>query len=239
MRARLTGLWRHPDFLKLWAGDTISLFGLHATVLALPLTAVALGATAFQMGLLAAAQTAPALLLGLFAGVWVDRLRRRPILIAANLARAALLGSIPLAALLGVLHLAQLYAVAFLAGVGAIFFVVAYQAYLPAIVPREHLVDGNSKLRMSEATAQIAGPSIGGALVQLLSAPLALAAGAFASLGSAITLALIRAPEPAPARRAGGRGCGGRSARGCGSCSATRSCGPCWPARPPAPSSTT
>lgn len=106
MRARLTGLWRHPDFLKLWAGDTISLFGLHATVLALPLTAVALGATAFQMGLLAAAQTAPALLLGLFAGVWVDRLRRRPILIAANLARAALLGSIPLTALLGVLHLA-------------------------------------------------------------------------------------------------------------------------------------
>ncbi len=204
MRARLTGLWRHPDFLKLWAGDTISLFGLHATVLALPLTAVALGATAFQMGLLAAAQTAPALLLGLFAGVWVDRLRRRPILIAANLARAALLGSVPLAALLGVLHLAQLYAVAFLAGVGAIFFVVAYQAYLPAIVPREHLVDGNSKLRMSEATAQIAGPSIGGALVQLLSAPLALAAGAFASLGSAITLALIRAPEPAPGP-AGGR----------------------------------
>lgn len=93
---------------------------------------------------------------------------------------------------------------AFLAGVGAIFFVVAYQAYLPAIVPREHLVDGNSKLRLSEATAQIAGPSIGGALVQLLSAPLALAAGAFASLGSAITLALIRAPEPAPGP-AGGR----------------------------------
>ncbi len=192
MRTRMSGLWRNPDFLKLWGSDTISLFGVHATLLALPLTAVALGASAFQLGLLTVAQAAPALLLGLFVGVWVDRRRRRPLLIAANLARAAALGTIPLAAFVGRLHLAHLYVVAFLAGAAAILFVVAYQAFLPTVVPRERLVDGNSALRASEATAQFAGPSLGGLLVPLLTAPVTLAVGALASLGSALAVAAIR-----------------------------------------------
>lgn len=200
MRSRLSDLWRRPEFRKLWASDTISLFGVHATLLALPLTAVALGASALQLGLLTTAQSIPALTLGLFVGVWVDRRRRRPLLIIANLARAAALASIPLAAALGVLHLAQLYLVAFLAGAAAIVFVVAYQAFLPTVVPREQLIEGNSALRASEATAQFAGPSVGGLLVPLLTAPLTLAIGALASLGSALAVLAIRVAEPPPTR---------------------------------------
>lgn len=198
MHAQQRSLWSHADFRKLWGSDTISLFGLHATLLALPMTAVSIGVTPFQLGLLTTAQTAPALLFGLFAGVWVDRRRRRPLLIGANIARAALLGSVPVAAYFGVLHLAQLYIVAFLSGIAALVFVVAYQAFLPLIVPRQHLVAGNSALRASEATAQFAGPSVGGLLVQLLSAPLALTSGAIASLGSALTILAIRTPESCP-----------------------------------------
>ena len=200
MRARSTSLWRHPDFLKLWGSDTISLFGVHATLLALPLTALALGASALQVGLLTTAQSAPALLLGLFTGVWADRRRRRPLLIGANIARAVALGSIPLAALCGVLHLAQLYLVAFLSGTAALIFVVAYQAFLPTIVPHKQLIAGNSALRGSEATAQLAGPSIGGLLVQLLATPLTLAVGALASLASALAVLAIRTPERSPAK---------------------------------------
>lgn len=198
MHAQQRSLWSHADFRKLWGSDTISLFGLHATLLALPVTAVSIGVTPLQLGLLTTAQTAPALLFGLFAGVWVDRRRRRPLLIGANIARAALLGSVPVAAYFGVLHLAQLYIVAFLSGIAALVFVVAYQAFLPLIVPRQHLVAGNSALRASEATAQFAGPSVGGLLVQLLSAPLALTSGAIASLGSALTILAIRTPESCP-----------------------------------------
>lgn len=200
MHARSTSLWRHPDFLKLWGSDTISLFGVHATLLALPLTALTLGASALQIGLLTTAQSVPALILGLFAGVWVDRRRRRPLLIGANIARAVALGSIPLAALGGVLHLAQLYAVAFLSGTAAIVFVVAYQAFLPTVVPHEQLIAGNSVLRGSEATVQLAGPSIGGLLVQFLAAPLTLAIGALAALVSALIMLAIRTPERPPAK---------------------------------------
>ena len=198
MRVQRRSLWSHADFCRLWGSDTISLFGLHATLLALPLTAVSIGVTTFQLGLLTTAQTAPALLLGLFAGVWVDRRRRRPLLIGANIARAAFLASVPVAAYFGILHLAQLYIVAFLSGIAALVFVVAYQAFLPTVVPREQLVAGNSALRASEATAQFVGPSVGGLLVQLLSAPLALTVGAVASLGSALTILTIRTPEPCP-----------------------------------------
>ena len=205
MRTRLSGLWRDPEFLKLWGSDTISLFGVHATLLALQVAAVALGASAFQLGLLTAVQAAPALLLGLLVGVWVDRRRRRPLLIAANLARAAALGTIPLAALAGQLHLAHLYVAAFLASAAAILFVVAYQAFLPTIVPGERLVAGNSALRASEATAQFAGPSLGGLLVPLLTAPGTLAVGALAALCSALAAAAIRVAEPPPTGDGGQR----------------------------------
>ncbi len=155
-------LWRHAGFLTLWAGQTVSLFGSRITLLALPLTAVlALHASAAQMGLLAAAGSAPWLIVGLPAGVWVDRLRRRPLMVAADLGRALLLFSVPLAAWLGRLHLEQLYLVQFLVGVLAVVFDVAYQSWLPSLVPSEHLVEGNSKLEMSDSVAQIAGPGMG------------------------------------------------------------------------------
>jgi len=169
------------------------------TTLALPLTAaLTLGANAAQMGLLSAAQTSPAVLFGLFIGVWVDRVRRRPVLIAANLARALLIGSIPVAALLGVLGMPQLYAVAFLSGTSTIFFVVAYPAFLPSLLSADHLIEANSKLHGSSAVAQIAGPGLGGLLVQLLSAPFALAIDALSFLVSIGCMLQIRAPEASP-----------------------------------------
>jgi MFS family permease len=202
MRLRLTGLWRHSDFMKLWAGQTISLFGSHIGGGALRYTAILiLGATPLQLSLLSAAQMLPMLLLGLLAGVWVDRLRRRPILIAADLGRGLLLLSVPLAYLLGVLRIEQLYLVAALAGALAIVFEVAYGAFLPSVVGRERLVEGNSKLGASDSVAEIAGPPAGGALVQLISAPLAIIFDAISFLASALTIGLIGAPEPAPVAR--------------------------------------
>ncbi|HEX5506669.1 MAG TPA: MFS transporter [Thermomicrobiales bacterium] len=193
---RFAGLWRHPDFLKLWAGQTVSAFGDQVSLLALPLAAVlALHAGAAQMGFLTAAGRAPVLLLGLFAGVWADRLRRRPLLIGADLGRALLLGSIPAVALLGRLTLPYLYMVAFLVGALAVVFSVAYQAYLPALVARAELVEGNSKLTATRSIAQIAGPGLAGALVQLLTAPVAILADAVSFLASALSLGLIGKPE--------------------------------------------
>ncbi|MHB8646066.1 MAG: MFS transporter [Thermomicrobiales bacterium] len=194
-------LWRHADFLKLWAGQTVSQFGSQITVLALPLTAaLTLHASAANMGFLAAASTAPFLLIGLFAGVWVDRLRRRPILIIADIARFALLALIPVLALYGALTLVALYAIAFLVGMLTVFFEVAYQSFLPAVVGRAHLVDGNSKLETTRSAAQIAGPSAAGALVQLVTAPIAIAVDALSFLVSVLFLSLMRMPEPPPAR---------------------------------------
>lgn len=200
MRVRRAGLWRNADFLKLWAGESISVFGSQLTTLALPLlAAVTLGASPGAMGLLAAASTAPILLLGLPAGVWVDRRRRRPLLLAADSGRAVLLAAIPLAALLGRLDLPLLYGVAFLAGALTVVFDVAYQAYLPALVTRAHLVEGNGKLEVSRSLAQVAGPAAAGALVALLTAPLTIALDALSFVASAACLALIRRPEAAPA----------------------------------------
>jgi MFS family permease len=191
------GLWRHHDFLRLWTGESISLIGSQVTTLALPLVAVlALNAGPLEMGALGAAQYAPFLLFGLPAGVWVDRVRRRPILIGADVGRAALLGWIPVSALLGLLRIEQVYLVAFATGVLTVFFDVAYQAYLPSLIEREALVDGNSKLEASRSVAQIAGPGLGGSLVQLVTAPLALAVDSVSFLVSAVCLALIRTTEP-------------------------------------------
>src|SRR5690242_11212099 len=158
---QLAGLWRHADFLKLWTGQTISQFGTQVSELAIPLTgALVLNASPAEMGLLGAFDFAPFLLLSLFAGVWVDRMRRRPVLIVADIGRVLLLGSIPAAALLGVLRMEQLYVVGLLTGVLTVFFDVAYQSYLPVLVSREHLVEGNSKLEVSRSVAQIAGPGV-------------------------------------------------------------------------------
>lgn len=200
MRRRFAGLWRQPDFLKLWAGQTVSLFGSQVTTLALPLTAVlVLRATPVQMGILGAAQFLPYLLLTLFAGVWIDRRRRRPMLIVADVGRAGLVGLIPLLALLGWLRMDALYGIALLLGVLTVFFDLAYQSYLPALVERAHLLEGNSKLQVSASVAEIGGPGLAGVLVQVISAPGALVMDAVSFLASVLSLALIHKPEPMPA----------------------------------------
>jgi MFS family permease len=203
---RFGGLWRHPDFVKLWTGQTISLFGTQISQLAIPLAAaLVLNASPAQMGLLAAFEFAPFLLLSLFAGVWVDRMYRRPVLIVADVGRALLLGSIPAVGFLGLLRIEQLYVVGLLTGVFTVFFDVAYQAYLPVLVSREHLVEGNSKLEMSRSVAQIAGPGVAGALVQLITAPLAVLVDAVSFVASVISLLLIQSPEPPPPVRSDGK----------------------------------
>lgn len=192
-------LFRHADFRRLWVADTISQVGTQVTVIALPLVAVLfLDATTFQVGLLTAAQFAAFLLVGLPAGAWVDRMRRRPVLVAADLARALLLGSIPLAAWLGALTMAQLYATALLVGVGTVFFDVSYQSYLPGLVGRDGLVEGNAKLQASQSVSQVGGPTLGGVLVQAFTAPYAVLADAASFLCSAALLSRIRTPEPRP-----------------------------------------
>jgi predicted MFS family arabinose efflux permease len=197
-KSRSGGLWRHPDFMKLWAGQTISELGSRITRDGVPYTAViVLNAPASQMGFLTAVGAASVLLFGLLAGVWVDRFRRRPILIAADLARAAILVSIPIAAFAGRLSMAQLYVVIALAGFCTVFFDVAYQSYLPSLVERENLLEGNSKLAMSSSAAEIAGPSLTGLLVQLITAPIAILFDAVSFLISAASVILIRKPEPA------------------------------------------
>jgi len=196
---RLTGLWRHRDFLWLWAGQTASSLGSTITREALPYTAIlTLSATPLQMGLLGAAGAAPLLLFSLFVGVWVDRRRRRPIMVLADLGRALLLLSIPLAYLLGALNIVQLYVVSALVGILTVFFDTAYQAYLPALVGREQLVEGNSKLSLSGSLAEISGPPLGGLLVQLIGGPLAVLLDGVSFLISALSLGRIRATEPAP-----------------------------------------
>ncbi len=202
MRERFTGLWRHPDFLKLWAGQTVSLFGSQITLLALPFVAVlALDASPAQMGLLRVFQTAPALLLGLFIGAWIDRARRRPILLWADLGRALSLGAIPLVAAFGLLRMEVVYVIGFLIGVLTVCFDLAYLSFLPALVRREQLVEGNSKLEVSFSVASIAGPGLAGALVQIVTAPFAILLDAVSFLISALFLSLIRTVEPPPSPR--------------------------------------
>lgn len=192
-------MWRNRDFIKLWAGQTISNIGSGISGVALPLTAVLiLAATPLQMGVLSALDGIAVLVFGLLAGVWVDRLRRRPIMIAADMGRAALLGSIPLAARLGILHLAQLYIVAALAAILTIFFNVADQSFLPTLVQQEQLVEANSKRGTSDSLAEIVGPASAGPLVQLIGAPFAILFDACSFLVSALSIGLIRTAEPRP-----------------------------------------
>ena len=201
------GLWRHREFVKLWAASAISDFGSEVSALALPLiAALTLGATSWQMGLLSAAATAPILLVGLFAGVWVDRVRRRPVMVVADLARAALLLVIPLASALGVLRIELLYVVALLVGSFTVLFDVAHLAFVPFLVDRGQLVEGNSKLEATWSMAKVAGPGVGGVLVSLLGAPLAVVVDALSFVGSAAFLGRIRAPEGPPVAASERRG---------------------------------
>jgi MFS family permease len=199
MPPQFAGLWRHRDFTKLWAGQTVSLFGSMLTLIALPLTALlTLDSTPLEQGFLQAVQAGPVLVTGLFAGVWVDRLRRRPVMILADLARAALLLSIPATALAGKLTMGQLYVVAAAAAIFTALFDAAYPAYLPILVGRDNLVEGNAKLSATASVAEMGGFAAAGALVQFLSGPLAILVDAATFVVSAITIRWIHTPEPEP-----------------------------------------
>lgn len=192
-------LWRHGDFMRLWTGQTVSELGSVVTRTALPIVAVVtLHATAIEMGILIASASTAVLLVGLLAGVVVDRSRRRPILIGTDVVRAVLLLAVPALAVSGSLRIEHLYVVAFVeAALGALFD-VAYRTYLPSIVAPERLLEGNAKIGMTSAVAELGGPGLAGALVQLITAPLALLADAASYVVSAVSLLSIRTAEPHP-----------------------------------------
>ena len=190
-------LLRHPDFLKLWTAESVSVLGTQVTQLAIPLiAATVLQVTAFEFGLLNTIEMAPFILLSLPAGVWVDRLRRRPILIVGDLGRAVAIGSIPVAFAFGALTLLQLYVVGLVVGCFTVFFDVAYQSYLPSVVERDQLVEGNAKLQISASAAAILGPGMAGVLIGLFRAPFAMVLDTLSYLWSAAFVFWIRRPEP-------------------------------------------
>ncbi len=194
-------LFRHADFRRLWAADAASQLGMFVGTTAVPLLAVTvLAATPFQMGLLTAAEFLGFLLFGLPAGAWVDRMRRRTLMLTADLTRAALLISVPIAWWAGVLTLAQLLVVVLLTGIATVFFDISYQSYLPALVGREHLIEGNGKLQAVQSSAQIAGPSAAGVLVQVAGAANTVLVTGLGYLTSALCLLRIRTIEPTPER---------------------------------------
>ena len=197
--SRRPSLWRQGDFMKLWSGQTVSQFGDEITELAIPLLAInVLGAGPTEFGVLGVVRFLPWILFTLPAGVWIDRMRRRPVLISSDLARAVLLASIPLAFVGGWLTIWQVYVVAFLAGTLEVFFDVAYQSYLPSVVERGELVEGNSKLELSRAGSSVLGPTIAGFLIELIRAPFAILVDAISYIGAAIFIGFIRRPETGP-----------------------------------------
>ena len=194
-------MWRHRDFLSLWGAETISQFGTQVSLLALPLVAIlVLEESAFKVAALTSVEFLPFLLFTLPAGVWVDRLRRKPILVLGNAGRAVALLSVPIVYWVGGLTIWQLYVVGFAVGTCTVFFDVAYQSYIPALVGREDVVEANSKLEISRAAANIAGPGMAGGLIALLTAPVAVLVDAVSYAISALLLFGIRKEEEAPPR---------------------------------------
>ncbi|HVC74970.1 MAG TPA: MFS transporter [Candidatus Micrarchaeaceae archaeon] len=192
-------LWRHADFLKLWAGQTISVIGSQVTVLALPTIAILqLHATAAEVGLLAAAQQVAFPVLALFAGVFADRLRRRPMMIAADGVRGLAILSVPVAAGFGALSLVQLYVVALVLGVGTVLFDISYLAYVPSLVTRDELLEANTKLEVTFSASSLVGPSLGGVLIQLIGAAQAMFADAVSFVVSVLSIIWIRQAEESP-----------------------------------------
>jgi MFS family permease len=199
MRRPSGPLWSHRDFLKLWTGQSISEFGSQISQLAIPWVAlVTLNATAFEVASLGTVEFLPFVLFTLPAGVWVDRLRRKSVLIVGDVGRAILLSSIPVAYVIGHLTLTQLYVVGFLVGIHTVFFDVAYQTYLPEIVDRDSLIEGNSKLNVTSSGAQLAGPGAAGGLIALVTAPYAILVDAVSFLVSGAFTASIRARAAEP-----------------------------------------
>ncbi len=201
---RALGVARNGDFARLWAAEATSAIGSQFTAVALPLlAALSLGASPMAFGVLAAAAGLPHLIFGLFAGAWVDRLRRRPVMIAADIARAVLLATIPAAAWLGALRIELLIAVAFLSEIFTVFFDIAYLSYIPSLVSRDDLVEANSRLEATASCAQVIGPALGGTLVRFLGAPMALLVDALSYIASAGFLWRIGTLEAAPERTDG------------------------------------
>jgi predicted MFS family arabinose efflux permease len=197
-------LWRHADFLKLWVGQTISELGSVVTRTAVPLVALlVLGGGPLEFAFLVVSESLAVLLVSLVAGAWVDRLRRRPLLIWADAIRAALLFSIPVAYVLGALRMEQLYLVVFLVACLGAVFSAAYPAYVPSLVGVDHVVEANAKLATSSSIAEIGGPGLAGILVQVFRAPFAILVDAISFVASAISLFLIRTPEPPRPDRTG------------------------------------
>ncbi|WP_213451954.1 MFS transporter [Rhizomonospora bruguierae] len=204
VRPRQRSLWRHRPFLLLWSGETISQTGAQISLVAVPLTAISvLHAGATEVALLTALQYAPVVLITLFAGVWLDRHRRRPVLIATNLARFLLLLLIPVSYATGLLSLGLLYLVTFSVGLLTAVSDVAYLVYLSSVVSRGQLVEANAKLEGAYSIAEIGGPGVGGVLVQVVTAPVALVANAGTCLLAALAFLGIRKPETveSPQRR--------------------------------------
>jgi MFS family permease len=198
------GLWGHADFLKLWAGQSISEFGSQASQLAIPwLAAVALHASPLAFSLLGFLGFLPFILFALPAGVWVDRLRRKPILIVGDAARAVLLVLIPVLWALDLLHMWHLLVIQFVIGVFTVLFDVAYQSYLPSLVEREDLVEGNAKLQLTVSTALIAGPPFAGALIAAITAPYVILLDAASFVASTAFMLRIRRRETLPERAEG------------------------------------
>ncbi len=195
----IPSVWRERDFIRLWAATTASMFGSFVTRTALPFAAIlVLGAGAGEVAILRSAELVAGLALGLIAGAWVDRLRRRPILIWADLGRAVLLGTIPVAFAFGALTLVQLVVVAFGAAILTTFFDMADRAFLPTVIGRERLVEANATLTGSSSAAEFVGFGVSGWLIQILTAPIAIAVDAVSFLVSAVLLGGIRAGEPPP-----------------------------------------
>lgn len=189
-------LWKHPDFMRLWSAQAVSAFGARITREGLPLAAVmTLDATPAQLGILAALSMGPGLVVGLLAGGFVDRRRRRTILIGADLVRFAILMTVPVAAWLQWLTIEQLFVVAGLVGAASVLFDLADNAFLPSLIAPDQLMEGNSKLGVTDSVAEIGGPALAGVLFQLLTAPFAIAVNAGTYLLSALLLGGVRVRE--------------------------------------------
>jgi len=194
-------LWANRDFVKLWSGETVSLIGTQITQFTLPLVAIlTLGASVFQVGVLNACRYAPVVVVSLFAGAWLDRRRRRPVLIACSLGNAVLIGLIPLSYGLGRLSFGLLCTVCLLVGVLTVVFDVGVLSYVPSLVERRHLADSNGQIQTSTSLAGIAGPGLAGLLVGVLTAPVTLTADAVSYLCSAVGLLTIKQREAEPER---------------------------------------
>jgi MFS family permease len=204
LRRPTGGLWSNADFLKLWTGQSISELGTQVSALAIPIVAaVVLHTSALVYSLLGVFGFLPFILFALPAGAWVDRMRRKRILIAGDAARAVLLATIPIAYAFGVLTIWQLLVIQFVVGIFTVFFDVAYQSYLPSLVERDHLIEGNSKLQLTVSIAQVAGPSMAGGLIAAVTAPYAIVVDAISFVISTVFMIPIRAHEHLPERASG------------------------------------